>query len=106
MPQGLQCWDANGNLILDARERLTRVLGEVTVTNKSTGSLVNEELTNGQPWYFVIPLNNLSYSGYIEDDYIDKVLCAFTSNTMSWTWRAAASSYVGGYDVKIIYGVF
>lgn len=50
MAQGVQCWDASGNIILDVTDRLTRVLGTVT-TNKVNGSITDLNLLTGIPWF-------------------------------------------------------
>lgn len=49
MPAGLQIWDANGNLMLDTTDRLTKVLGTVTTTT-SDGSVAVSVPTWGAVW--------------------------------------------------------
>lgn len=38
MPQGIQAWDANGVMTLDVTDRLTRIIGVVTVPSGTLSS--------------------------------------------------------------------
>ncbi len=52
MPEGSQCWDASGKLILDVTDRLTRLLGVIS-TRTTNGSYTDSELSTGDPWWFL-----------------------------------------------------
>ncbi|NIF28323.1 hypothetical protein F3J44_18300 [Pantoea sp. Tr-811] len=54
MPQGLQVWDAQGRLILDVTDRLSRILGQVA-TGSAAGAIAVPEFAAGYgtPWAFV-----------------------------------------------------
>lgn len=64
MPCGLQCWDANGKLIVDIGDYNTRYLGRTTVTmpanaNIATGSYSG--LTTGGSFAAVVSASSSSY---------------------------------------------
>lgn len=94
MPQGLQCWDASGNLVLDVTDRLTRVLGTFN-TGTTDGSITDPALTTGTPWYVSIGFDNYFYYG--------EMGCIITvvGSTLSWTFQSGTKS-----DKKIMYGVY
>ncbi|WP_208510292.1 hypothetical protein [Variovorax paradoxus] len=48
MPAGLQIFDANGNVVLDTNDRMSRVLGSFWIS--ASGSLTHGGLTTGQPF--------------------------------------------------------
>lgn len=97
MAQGLQCWDANGNLTLDLTDRLTRVLGQFE-TGTTDGSITNEDLATGEPWFFCMS-DNLVSSNYEKDPLTVTV----NNTTISW-----AFDYIGADRVnkKFMYGVY
>ena len=56
MGQGLRIWDASGNLVLDASDRIMTVLGRVDVTSTTPGGSVtvsDPRLAFGERWHFV-----------------------------------------------------
>lgn len=65
MTQGLQVYDANGNIILDVTDRLTKYLGELD-TGYNDGELSNPDITDGvSVWVFATSYsyNNTVTSG-------------------------------------------
>ncbi|SDL92717.1 hypothetical protein SAMN04488502_1011200 [Dendrosporobacter quercicolus] len=98
--QGLQCWDANGNLTLDLTDRLTRVLGEFK-TGTVNGSITDANIANGTPWIL-----NLSMGRNIaEQEKIFDIL--INGSTISWTFTNYSSSFPGtAISRKFIYGVY
>jgi len=79
MPVGLQTWDASGRLMLDATNRIGRILTSFN-TGGSNGSVNVPGLVGaGTPFYYVtVDLDNL-------------VQCAFpavsiSGSTVSWTF--------------------
>lgn len=95
MPQGLQIFDAQGNLIMDVTDRLSRVLGVVT-TNAVAGSLVNADLTSGTPYHI-----NSNADGTVVNQQDAECVVTFSDTTMSWTYGAGTAR-----DTEIIYGVY
>lgn len=61
MPQGLQIWDAAGNLVLDATSSTGIILGTVS-TGTENGAVDVPRLAEGNPFWFVntegLPLFN------------------------------------------------
>lgn len=94
MPQGLQCFDDNGNSVLDVTDRLTRVIGELE-TGVSDGSVYNESLTYGIPWFIVI---NDSAPWYTKAS----VQVSVANGTLSWSLSTTGQRS----NNKIIYGVY
>lgn len=80
MAQGLQCFDASGNLILDVTDRLTKILGSFT-TGIVAGSLVDANLALGTFWYVMNP-----YVAGGNYNFLDKQwLVSCSGTTLSWT---------------------
>jgi hypothetical protein len=101
MPQGLQCFDENGNIILDVTGRITRVLGRFN-TGTSPGSLVDPNLLAGTPWYFTqIPSSSVR-------DSCRQCVVSFQGDTLSWTFSVTNTQGVSTYNVPYIvtYGVY
>ena len=94
MPQGLQIFNAGGDLILDVTDRLTRVLGEFETGTKD-GRIIDNALTTGEPWFIAIGID--AYFTYGE------MGCAITinENILSWTFSPGSRG-----NKKIIYGVY
>jgi hypothetical protein len=44
---GLQCWDGNGNLILDTTWYVARLVGTISVAQGETGTYTNANLSIG-----------------------------------------------------------
>lgn len=97
MPQGLQCWDANGNMALDTTDRLTRVLGEFD-TGTSDGSMYDEYVLTGTPWYIISKTQN-------EEWIIESSIVLSVSNgTIKWNFKDYKNSI--RCNTHIIYGVY
>ena len=94
MAQGLQCFDNNGNKVLDVTDRLTRVLGTFD-TGTSNGSISDTNLANGIPWY--ITQNSAEAKWYGKAPFSVNI----SSNNISWTFGDGTI-----VSRKIIYGVY
>ena len=94
VPQGLQVWDENGNIILDTNDMLGRVLGIQPVSSR-TGSITDARLAQGQPFYFFL---SAPYPG---PGYPGPARITISGSTLSWYHpeMPAAGSFLG-------YGVF
>lgn len=129
--QGLQIYDAEGDLTLDVSDRITKILGELVIPNtveKDSGTLEVPELANGgTPFYFSLG-NEAQKSGYrdpkgwshgfwIRDDgsYYPayeipayKVQVSFSGTTMSWSVEKYSRWWVGikNSSFRILYGVY
>jgi hypothetical protein len=92
--QGLQCFDGEGNLILDVTDRLTRVLGEFD-TGVVNGSLIDDGLRTGTPWY------NIFYPNSGELIYLVPLVIWTGDNELIWTF--ARDNPV---SLHVMYGVY
>lgn len=94
MAQGLQVWDASGNLILDATTRVGKILGVVDVIAGVNSSVTNAGFALGQFFFVLTPL--ATYSTF-------RPTMAFNAgtNTLSWDWQGRP-----GVNCKLVYGVW
>lgn len=99
MAEGLQVWDEQGRLILDATDRLGRVVGSV-LTGGASGSLVSSGMDYGQPWYALI-LEPGQSEGYTSSNGVVTVrkrpTITISGRNISWTT---------GVPCRLIYGVY
>lgn len=93
MAQGLQIWDASGNLIFDTSDRISRVLGIVTITANVSGSVTNSGFSGLSPFWFCIPLDY--------DTYMPEFTFTSGTNNLAWTWPQTGSA-----DCRLIYGAY
>ena len=94
MPQGLQVWDAAGNLILDLTDRLGRLLGIATLTNPTDGNITDAGFASGTPWFVCLPISG----GAVSTPQV-----GVAGNVISWDF-IAGGNYATNY--KLIYGVY
>lgn len=96
MPQGLQIWDAAGNIVLDTNYRTARRLGSV-VTGTSNGSLYIPDFVQGQPFFISEPLlDNVAY--FVLPNVV------ISGYTLSWSFPSQEAS--SRNSMSIAYGVF
>ena len=93
MSQGLQLWDASGNLILDTSMRLGRVLNVVDLSGATDGSEENAGLLTGTPFWMVTFLG--SFATYMPT-------ISVVGDDISWAFGGKGS----GNSYKLVYGVF
>ncbi|MBU2704156.1 hypothetical protein Ga0466249_005310 [Sporomusaceae bacterium BoRhaA] len=101
MTQGLQCFDANGNLVIDVTDHLTKTLGSFTTPVGSgsnpylmSGTVVDDGFLLGTPWY-------VSVGGF---NFTSVLAISVTGNKLSWSYNY--SPLDGNTIFKVIYGVF
>lgn len=94
--QGLQVFDASGNLVVDNTTRLTLYLGELTLTKgiNQIATITDTRLANGRPFYLC---SNITSRG--------SVAVGFSGNTMTARLVDGLSSG-NNYSVHFIYGVY
>jgi len=95
MPAGLQCWDANGNLIFDATYRVLRIIGSVVMDGNSGSLPADDRLRQGG---FVSFQPNITCGdGYLSGGVITPQF-AIDPNTgiLSWSY---AQKHNSTYDV-------
>ena len=94
MPQGMQVWDASGNLIMDTNTPSGVILGVHSFSGGAAGtggSVVIPELALGNPFHV------LRGSWFVDPEI------TISGTTISWTF----SSYVpSAITYELIYGYF
>jgi len=95
VPQGLQVFDASGNIVLDITDRLTRVLGEVN-TGAAAGSVTDAGLSSGDPWYIAFRVDGAMWSSADAD-----LAISISGTTLSWSYGSGTAQ-----NMTITYGVY
>lgn len=93
MAQGLQVWDASGNLIADVTEYFGKVLGVASISAGVNGSVTNAGFAIGTPFWFLTALTSFP----AEVPNITR-----SGNTLSWSFVAGQPAY----DCRLVYGVW
>lgn len=83
MPAGFEVWDSVGNLRVGVTHRLMRFLGYVVV-GVGSGSLVNDGLLTGRPFYVANMYSN-NGSSYYPGEGLYPPAVWFSGNQMFWT---------------------
>lgn len=106
MPQGMQVFKSNGDLLIDTSTLVGNVINSFTTTAK-TGRITNDLLTTGTPFGFAtvgsIPTGNSGAPSYREAPAWPTV--SISGNTLSWSWSEEYNVPVSN-PITIIYGVF
>lgn len=92
MPQGLQVWNASGQLIVDVTDNLGRVLGIANVTGGAAGSVTHAGFAQGTGFWMLMGVN--SYA-------LPAPAFSLSGTTLSWTWPDGGSG-----SFKLVYGVY
>lgn len=98
MSVGLRTWDAAGNPIIDVTDRLMRFLG-YTIQGVGSGSLTNDGLLTGNPFYVAEMYSNDGY-GYYPGDNMYPISVSFSGNQMFWTINAGQPTQIIQYGVR------
>lgn len=99
MAAGLQVFDENGILIVDMQTRISKVLGEVTISTRK-GSLTDTRLLDGTMWYAVTKIGDGDYAA---------LEVKANGSTLSWTQRfcnVAGESFDTPNDITFVYGIY
>lgn len=98
MAQGIRTRDANGDVLVDISDQLTRIIGMVT-TGTSDGSVTDPGLQEGEPFVAVLPPSEAVnyFMPFFE----------FSGDTMSWSFEDynPDSLFAGKMSVTALYGV-
>lgn len=104
MAAGLQVWDANGLLILDATHRCGRVLGVRAITGGFNDSFTDDRLSPGTPFYAFQRDKSFhlkyGFGGIMSPSF------SFSGNTLSWTYQQKIHDYDEYAAGSVIIGVF
>ena len=93
MAQGIEVYDASGNLTFSVTDRLTKLLGAVNVS--SSGSLSLPAALAGNDYWFAFIPSTGGFSG-------TPPVISVSSSTLYWTYPAGATA-MGG---TIHYGMY
>lgn len=96
MATGLKVWDAAGNQIIDVSDRLTRILGFVSMPANSSGSVVDDGFLTGTPFFVAIRSNGTTFFNGTSV----AVSISFSGNTMNYATTQTVA------DFLIVYGVY
>lgn len=96
MAAGLKVWDASGNLIVDTASRLTRILGYTTLASSSSGSVTDDGLLTGTPFYVAQRANS---PGGNFDASTSQCVVTFSGNVMSYSTVHPTATFIITYGV-------
>lgn len=93
MAHGLRIYGANGVLVHDTTDRLTRIIGSTVISG--SGSFEVPDFSFGEGWCFTQPLSNFNgtFSSYPE--------VTISGTTISWTTDSPFPT-----SVILYYGVY
>ncbi len=97
MGQGLQVWDASGNLVLDIGDRLTRFVDVIAVAVGASGTV---QLPPGTPWWYSVVTSGTTAVGsaYTPAISVDaNNLLSYGPNTVYGTGQVPCTLVVGVY---------
>lgn len=98
MPQGLQVFDQFGNLKVDISERLFRFLGQIIVSPGSSGSVTNDGLLTGTPFFVANMYSNNSASFWPGEALLPPNV-SFGGNQMFYTVNAGMPTQIIQFGV-------
>lgn len=100
MSAGLQIWDANGVLVLDLTDRLTRKMGEIQIAAGSASSVQVPQPSTGQLWFAFSPDQNQSFITWLP------TITTAGNQTISWHYDRSGNYPVTPVGGKLRYGRF
>ena len=104
VPQGLQVFDENGNVVVDITDRLTKVLGTASIRPTTTaGTITNALIVDSNKMWYAITSVNFNQSWTVMDADIEMPVLTQINGGISWEY-VKNSRYKAGID--IIYGVY
>ena len=108
VPQGLQVFDENGNVVVDTSERITKYLGSFTVpTDADSGTVANSEIGDGDLWYAMVIDSSTPGSVPTGGDVIYSYpVITKGDGVLYWNYPHSQTSYYKRYGVTIHYGVY
>ncbi len=96
--QGLQVFDANGNVLVDTNKRIGKILGQMTIYSGSSGdrtaTAIDDRLTKGKPFYLLM--------GEIREK--NKIFVDFNGNQVTLRFGNYVDTY-SSIAYTVLYGV-
>jgi hypothetical protein len=102
MPQGLQVFDQDGTLLVDVTDRLVKYLGVVQI-NGTNGSITNDELSEGNLWYYPLNIKMPPPTPSIHTEYH---MPTITKNGKSISWNYGSYPADKRLSMVLLYGVY
>ena len=108
VPQGLQVFDEDGNVVVDITERITKYLGSFTVpTDADSGTVANSEIGDGDLWYAMVIDSSTPSSVPTGGNVIYSYpVITKGDGVLYWNYPHSQTSYYKRYGVTIHYGVY
>jgi hypothetical protein len=104
MSAGLQIWDENGNVVLDATYRIMRIVGSTLIKDGAPGSVTDTRFAQGAFVSFQPELSN--GDGYLDHGVIFPVF-SFSGSTLSWSYPSPHSASYETYARGVLfYGAY
>ena len=103
MPQGIQVWDASGNLIFDTNDQTVKIfgitaVGATTSSDTDTGTITDARFTmfaGHDPFYITLE------GGQGTTDFKSAPVWSFSGNNLNWSYPIPGNRP----REKILYGV-
>jgi biopolymer transport protein ExbD len=102
MPQGLQVFDENGNVVVNVTDRLVKYLGVVQI-NGTNGSITNDELSDGDLWYYPLNIKTPPPTPSIHTEYH---MPTITKNGKNILWDYGSYPADKRLSMVLLYGVY
>ena len=104
MTAGLQIWNSSGQIILDATQRCSRVIGIRTLTGGQSDSFSDSRLTAGTVfWAYQRDTSfhlSYGYGGIMSPSF------SFSGDTLTWTYTAKQNNFDEYAAGTLIIGVY
>ena len=95
MEQGIQVWDAQGNIILDSSHQTSSIFGVIPVSDVGQIFVDDERFSWGTPFFLLDSI----YAG-------SEVKASFSGNRMTLTVTSNTGGLATFKPVNVYYGVF
>lgn len=102
MPQGLQVFDDKGVCVLDVTDRMVKYLGAIEI-NGTNGSITNDELSEGNLWYYPLNIKMPPPTPSIHTEYHMPII---TKNGKSISWDYGSYPADKRLSMVLLYGVY
>ena len=99
VPQGIQIFDENGDIVVDMTSRTSKILGTINTDGKD-GSLTDDRLLEGNLWAAVVKVEPTGSKIY------NIVGLEIKSNGSELTWTHRNTRLSGSYNFNFIYGIY
>jgi len=104
MAAGFQVFDGNGKVIVDVSNRLTKILGILTIKRKNgNGTTTDTRLSLGTPFWIPVRSNHTIPQNQNGNFNHNAAEIVFNANTINWYWDSSVNQ---NCEMQFMYGVF